>query len=144
MQRVHSLIRPPRATFRFTHIHGMRWQDVADEPTFGERWAAIQPLLQGAAFLAAHNASFDKGVLYACCDLYGMARPLQPFVCTVQLARKTWNLRPTKLPHVCEYLGLELYQIKLQTLQILCPYPQPFSPRRREQDSKFLARRARD
>ncbi|CAA9316376.1 Exonuclease [uncultured Leptolyngbya sp.] len=50
----------------------------------------------------------DKGVLYACCDLYGMARPLQPFVCTVQLARKTWNLHPTKLPDVCEYLGIEL------------------------------------
>jgi len=52
--------------------------------------------------------SFDKGMFYACCDLYGMTRPLQPFVCTVQLARQTWNLRPTKLPHVCESLGIEL------------------------------------
>ncbi|WP_281259061.1 hypothetical protein [Stenomitos frigidus] len=32
-----------------------------------------------------------------------MTRPPQPFVCTVQLARQTWNLRPTKLPNV----GLE-------------------------------------
>jgi DNA polymerase-3 subunit epsilon len=108
VQRVHYLIRPPRVTFRFAHIHGIRWQDVADEPTFGELWTSLQPLLQGAAFLAAHNASFDKGVLYACCDFYGMPRPLQPFVCTVQLARKTWNLHPTKLPDVCEYLGIEL------------------------------------
>jgi DNA polymerase-3 subunit epsilon len=108
VQRVHYLIRPPRVTFRFAHIHGIRWQDVEDEPTFGELWTSLQPLLQGAAFLAAHNASFDKGVLYACCDFYGMPRPLQPFVCTVQLARKTWNLHPTKLPDVCEYLGIEL------------------------------------
>ncbi|PZV06431.1 MAG: exonuclease [Leptolyngbya sp.] len=108
VQRVHYLIRPPRATFRFTHIHGIRWQDVANEPTFGELWASIQPVLRGAAFLAAHNASFDKGVLQACCDLYGIPRPSHPFVCTVQLARKTCNLRPTKLPDVCEYLGLQL------------------------------------
>lgn len=108
VQRVHYLIRPPRTTFRFSHIHGIRWQDVVDQPGFDERWAFIQPILHGAAFLAAHNAAFDKGVLYACCDLYGIARPLQPFVCTVQLARKTWNLRPTKLPNVCEYLGLQL------------------------------------
>ena len=108
VQRVHYLLRPPRATFRFTHIHSIRWQDVADQPAFGDLWVSIQPFLQGAAFLAAHNASFDQGVLYACCDLYGIARPPQPFVCTVQLARKTWNLRPTKLPDVCEYLGLEL------------------------------------
>ncbi len=47
-------------------------------------------------------------MFYACCDLYGMTRPPQPFVYTVQLARQTWNLRPTKLPHVCEYLGIEL------------------------------------
>ncbi|MBD2076854.1 3'-5' exonuclease [Phormidium sp. FACHB-592] len=108
VHRVHYLICPPRASFRFTHIHGIRWQDMADQPTFGERWAAIQPLLQGAAFLAAHNASFDKGVLYACCDLYDMPRPVQSFACTVQLARQTWNLRSTKLPHVCAYLGIEL------------------------------------
>ncbi|MBM0744762.1 exonuclease (plasmid) [Phormidium sp. CLA17] len=98
----------PRATFRFTHIHGIRWQDVADQPAFGDLWIFIQPFMQDAAFLAAHNASFDRGVLYACCDLYGIARPPQPFLCTVQLACKTWNLRPTKLPNVCEYLGIEL------------------------------------
>jgi len=108
VQRVLYLIRPPRETFRFSHIHGIRWQDVADQPGFDKLWASIQPVLHGAAFLAAHNAAFDKGVLHACCDLYSIPRPSQPFVCTVQLARKTWNLRPTKLPNVCDYLGLQL------------------------------------
>ncbi len=61
VQRVHYLIRPPRATFRFSHIHGIRWQDVADQPGFDKLWASIQPVLHGAAFLAAHNAAFDKG-----------------------------------------------------------------------------------
>ncbi len=108
VQRLHYLIRPPRSTFRFTSIHGIRWHDVADQPLFGELWDSIYPILSDTDFLAAHNAPFDKGVLYACCDAYGIMRPSQPFVCTVQLARKTWNIHPTKLPNVCEYLGIEL------------------------------------
>lgn len=108
VQRVHYLIRPPRSSFRFTYIHGIRWRDVADQPCFGELWEVIQPLLKDAEFLAAHNASFDQGVLYACCDAYSIPHPSHPFICTVQLARKTWNLYPTKLPNVCDYLGIEL------------------------------------
>lgn len=108
VQRVHYFIRPPRSTFRFTHIHGIRWQDVAEQPCFGELWNFIHPILADAEFIAAHNAPFDQGVLYACCDAYGIPHPPQPFVCTVQLARKTWNIHPTKLPNVCEYLGIEL------------------------------------
>jgi DNA polymerase III subunit epsilon len=29
-------------------------------------------------------------------------------LCTVQLARKTWQLHPTKLPNVCDYLNIPL------------------------------------
>jgi DNA polymerase III subunit epsilon len=46
--------------------------------------------------------------LYACCDLYGIKRPSHKFLCTVQLARKTWKLHPTKLPNVCDYLNIPL------------------------------------
>ena len=108
VQRSYYLIRPPRQRFKFTHIHGISWHEVADKPSFGELWSTISPIISEAGFLAAHNASFDKGVLYACCDAHGINRPKQEFTCTVQLARKTWNIHPTKLPNVCEYLGLEL------------------------------------
>jgi DNA polymerase III subunit epsilon len=108
VQREHYLIRPHQPEFEFTYIHGIRWKDVAKEPTFGERWPEIEAVLKGTEFIAAHNASFDRGVLNACCDIYGIQRPKQDFLCTVQLARKTWRLHPTKLPNVCEYLGLEL------------------------------------
>ncbi len=108
VQRAHYLIRPPRSTFLYTHIHGICWRDVIDQPSFGERWELIQPILQHADFLAAHNAAFDRGVLYACCDAYDIPRPAHPFVCTVQLARQTWKIRPTKLPNVCDYLGIAL------------------------------------
>lgn len=108
VQRVHALIRPPRQAFRFTHVHGIHWRDVVDQPTFGELWETLSSSIQGVDFIAAHNASFDRGVLYACCDTYGIPHPAQPFVCTVQLARKTWQIYPTKLPDVCQRLDIDL------------------------------------
>ncbi len=108
VERVHYLIRPPRPQILFTHIHGICWSDVVDQPEFGSLWQHIAPVLEGVDFLAAHNAQFDQGVLYACCDAHRITRPSHPFVCTVQLARKTWKLYPTKLPNVCEYLGIDL------------------------------------
>ncbi len=102
------LIRPPRRHFRFSYLHGITWEDVAGQPHFGELWPQLAPLLEGAHFLAAHNAGFDRGVLEACCRRYGLQPPALPFMCTVQLARRTWGLYPTKLPHVCQYLGIPL------------------------------------
>jgi len=75
---------------------------------FDAVWSAMARALTGIEFLAAHNAPFDKGVLSACCATYDLAPPLQPFVCTVQLARRQWDIRPTKLPDVCNYLGIDL------------------------------------
>jgi DNA polymerase-3 subunit epsilon len=102
------LIRPPRRTFLFTHIHGITWHQVATAPTFGEVWPTLAPLIDGVAFLAAHNAPFDKSVLNACCAAAGLPAPTTPFRCTVTLARQRWNLRPTKLPDVCRHLGIPL------------------------------------
>jgi DNA polymerase-3 subunit epsilon len=108
VQRLHFLIRPPRRKFEFSHIHGITWPDVAQQLTFGELWSQISPLIRDVDFIAAHNAAFDQGVLYTCCDTYGIHKPQQNFICTVQLARRTWNIRPTKLPNVCQYLGIPL------------------------------------
>ena len=108
VRREHHLIRPPRRTFAFTAIHGIRWAQVADAPSFGELWPQLAGCLEGARFIAAHNASFDAAVLRACCERAGLRPPSQPFLCTVQVARQTWNLRPTRLPDVCRHLGLPL------------------------------------
>jgi len=102
------LLRPPRQWFLFTYVHGITWEDVADVATFAEAWPDMAGLLDGAAFMAAHNASFDEGVLAACCRAGGLSPPDLPFTCTMQLARKTWGIYPTKLPDVCRHLGLSL------------------------------------
>ena len=102
------LIRPPRQRFEFSYVHGLHWRDVCGEPTFAAVWPDLVPLLEGAHFIAAHNASFDERVLGACCLRAGVAAPPHPFRCTVRMARTAWKLFPTKLPDVCRFLGLTL------------------------------------
>jgi DNA polymerase-3 subunit epsilon len=108
VHREHHLIRPPRKVFVFSHIHGIRWSEVAKAPSFKELWPKLETCLDGAQFIAAHNASFDQSVLQACCQQANILTPPQPYLCTVQLARKIWDIRPTKLPNVCERLNLSL------------------------------------
>ena len=105
---VAHLIKPPTREFIFTYIHGLTWQHVAAATDFGLLWPQLAPWLDGVDFLAAHNASFDRGVLNACCAAYEIAAALPAFRCTVTMARRAWNLRPTKLPDVCRHLGITL------------------------------------
>lgn len=106
--RAARLIRPPRRWMIFSYIHGITWTDVADQPAFCEVWPEVAPLLDGADHLVAHNAGFDRKVLQSCCLAAGLQMPPMPFVCTMQLARRRWNLRPTKLPDVCRFLNIGL------------------------------------
>jgi DNA polymerase III subunit epsilon len=103
-----TLIRPPRSEFIFTDLHGISWEMVANAPTFAEAWPGVWRLAEGVDFLAAHNASFDRSVMHACMRACGMALPEVRFECTVELARRTWRIYPTKLNDVCRKLGISL------------------------------------
>ncbi|MEJ2514292.1 MAG: 3'-5' exonuclease [Gammaproteobacteria bacterium] len=102
------LVRPPSHEFLFTCIHGLEWRHVQDAPTFGELWPRLNPYLEEADFLVAHNAPFDMGVLAGCCETYRLAPVRRPSVCTVRVAREVWGIYPTKLPDVCRHLGIGL------------------------------------
>lgn len=102
------LIRPPRKAFVFTWLHGIAWEHVANQPPFAEVWRELQPLLEGASFLAAHNAGFDRGVMAACCEAAGLQPPALPYLCTVKVARRTWQLKPANLAACAQFLGLAL------------------------------------
>ena len=80
----------------------------ADAPTFAELWPTLRAWIDDAAFVAAHNAPFDRSVLHACCARYRLRPPRASFTCTVQLARAQWGIRPTKLPDVCRRLRIPL------------------------------------
>jgi len=101
-------IRPPTDEFRFTHIHGLTWDDVASSPTFAELWPEIAAIIAPCDFLVAHNAPFDKGVLNACCAHYGIDTPDKRWSCTVRAAREAWDLPNHKLDTVSAHLGIPL------------------------------------
>jgi DNA polymerase-3 subunit epsilon len=88
----YSLIRPPSLYIRpdFTDIHGITIEDVYDAPTFDEVWQEIILAFIGGLPLAAHNASFDMGVLKAALAWYKLSIPPLNYFCTLTLARRTW------------------------------------------------------
>lgn len=107
-QTLHRLIRPPRKEMENSWVHGITWAHVAKEPPFESVWRDIQAILEGAEFIAAHNAGFDKKVLNTCLVAAGMAEVTTPFQCTVKLARRVWKLPRNNLPTVCEHLSIRL------------------------------------
>jgi DNA polymerase-3 subunit epsilon len=103
-----ALIRPPRSKFVFSRIHGITWDDVKNGPDFDEVWAAFGHVHADADFFVAHNASFDKRVLDACLTRARKKKSSVPFACTMKVARRQWDIRPTSLPHVCSKLKISL------------------------------------
>lgn len=108
VRQLYSLIKPPRRDFLFSYLHGITWNDVAKKPRFGELWPELSSMFHGVEFIAAHNASFDRGVLNACCGLHGVAPVEVPYLCTMKLSRRLWNVYPTKLSDVCSRFSIPL------------------------------------
>ena len=108
VSRERYLIRPPSSRFEFTSVHGIAWTDVQNAPVFSVVWERAQQLLEGASFVAAHNAVFDQSVLHSCCRAHHLSEPKLPFICTLHLARRTWDLHSASLPVVCKFLNIPL------------------------------------
>jgi len=107
-KKAEFLIKPKTRWFHFTDLHGITYEDVRNEPNFEELWAKIRPFFRGVDYVVTHNAPFDRSVLNACCDLYGIEVPNKEFLCTVRLSRQHLNLYPTNLEHVCNSLKIRL------------------------------------
>lgn len=108
VRRVRQLLRPPRDQMLFSHIHGLTLDELEDKPDFAAAWPVIREVMEGAVFLAAHNAGFDKGVLDACCAGASVTPPELPWVCTVQQARDTLSMYPADLHSVAMAMGFKL------------------------------------
>jgi DNA polymerase-3 subunit epsilon len=115
-----SLIKPPRRDFVFTYLHGISWSDVASKPMFGPVWKELGKLIGGVDFIAAHNASFDRSVLHACCEAAAMEPPDVNFLCTMRLARRQWNVFPTKLSDVCRHFKIPLKHHDAESDALAC------------------------
>ncbi|HEX5858719.1 MAG TPA: exonuclease domain-containing protein [Microbacterium sp.] len=102
------LIQPPPGHDLFqpfnTGIHGIREADVAD----AKGWSAQLDDLcafAGADVLVAHNAGFDMNVLRRACEATGDACPPYRYLCSLQVARKTYTLASYRLPFVAAEAG---------------------------------------
>lgn len=102
------LIRPPAGHDRFfdinVSIHGI----TADQVEHAPGWVAQLPRLLdfiGDDVLVAHNAGFDMAVLRRACEATEAALPALRSVCSVQLARKTYQLDSYRLPLVAAAVG---------------------------------------
>lgn len=102
------LLRPPRASFAFTHVHGLTWAMVREAPSFAEAWPQFRPMLLGIGRLWAHNESFDRSVLEACCAAARLSAPVVQWACSMRLARRVWGFSRPNLASVTGALGIPL------------------------------------
>lgn len=87
------LIKPPSFPYFNKHhiaVHGIQPEEVLHAPTFDEIWYEAEEMLYGNLIIA-HNAGFDAGVLRGCLDYYGLFRPKLKYLCSIQIAKKSWK-----------------------------------------------------
>jgi DNA polymerase-3 subunit epsilon len=105
------LMRPPpdhdHFDFHNVGIHGIRAEDVAGLPRFGELFPEIGAFI-GGDILAAHNAAFDLGVIRSGLEVSGLPGPAYDYVCTVMLSRRCYSLVSNSLPFAAEEAGVPL------------------------------------
>ncbi|AWB83690.1 exonuclease domain-containing protein [Corynebacterium liangguodongii] len=97
-----SYLRPPEEhmSFEFTHIHGIRAEDVADAPYFFDIADDVAGFVDGLP-VWAHNAAFDAAVWRGLDDYYCTGTVPERFYCTYRTARRAIPGLPNyKLPTV--------------------------------------------
>lgn len=103
-----SLVRPPSSFVQYTYVHGLTWSKLCNKPTFPVLWPKIEAFMAGAEGFVAHNAPFDRGVLYGACRHFGLAAPTAPFYCTVKGSRRALKLPSNRLNDVCAHFKIPL------------------------------------
>lgn len=102
------LIQPPPGHDRFFElnigIHGIQPHDVAGAKHWSAQLDDISSFA-GADVLVAHNAGFDMAVLRRACEATGDVCPPYRYVCSLQVARKTYQLPSYRLPRVAAEAG---------------------------------------
>lgn len=102
------LIRPPAGHDAFhggnVRIHGITPDRVADAPDWPSQLDRLLDFL-GDDMLSAHSAAFDMRVLRAASEATGCALGSFSSVCSLQVARKTYDLPSYRLPAAAAAAG---------------------------------------
>jgi len=107
------LIKPPFGHDEFmewnVRIHGIMAADVADALLWSEQLADLQAFAEND-YLVAHNAGFDMGVITAACAASFVASPTFDYLCSLQVARKTYHLDSYRLPMAASAAGFDDFE----------------------------------
>jgi DNA polymerase-3 subunit epsilon len=102
------LIQPPAGHDDFqewnVRIHGIHPEDVRSADTWTEQFDRLCSFA-GADVLVAHNAGFDVNVLRRASEATGLECPPYRSLCSLQVARKTYDLDSYRLPKAAEAAG---------------------------------------
>lgn len=102
------LIQPPPGHDRFFElnigIHGIRPEHVRDAKTWSAQLGDIAAFA-GDDVLVAHNAGFDMSVLRRACEATADVCPPYRYLCSLQVARKTYDLDSYRLPRAAAAAG---------------------------------------
>lgn len=88
-----------------SRVNGLYNSDVADAPTFADLADRIAELFDGA-LIVAHSAEFDAAFIAAEWTLTGRPFLLNPWACTLQLARRQYNFWRNSLRDVARELDV--------------------------------------
>jgi len=102
------LIRPPAGHDDFqewnVRIHGIRPEDVVGASSWVDQFDRLCAFA-GADVLVAHNAGFDLNVLRRASEVTGLECPPYRSLCSLQVARKTYQLESYRLPKAAAAAG---------------------------------------
>lgn len=102
------LIHPPAGHDTFfelnTRIHGIRAEDVIGAKDWSEQLIDLAEFIAGDV-LVAHNAGFDMAVLKRASEATGDGYAAYRYACSLQVARKVYELESYRLPFVAAEAG---------------------------------------
>lgn len=107
------LIKPPLGYDAFlewnVRIHGIMAADVVDAMLWSEQLPELTAFAEND-HLVAHNAQFDMGVIASASRASFVDSPEYDYLCSLQVARKTYNLDSYKLPVAAMAAGFEDFE----------------------------------
>lgn len=89
-----------------TKITGIEPEDLKDAPSRKEALIGLRHFMEDAVFVA-HNANFDYGFLNASFNRFGLGGIGNPKLCTIDLARRTFESERYGLAYLIDTLEIE-------------------------------------
>ena len=113
VEREAWLIRPPAPFDTFLEwnirVHGITPDMVIDAVGWADQFSQMHGFIDDDV-LVAHNASFDMGVIKGACAATRIETPPYRYLCSVQVARKTYTLDSYRLPSAAAAAGFVDFQ----------------------------------